>query len=365
MFVTSLVVALSLSQAPAAGQTGRIAGRVTLAGANTPIAGARVMLVPTARPVTGAGGVVSGLIGMPPQTTTDDDGRYAFENLAPGGYRINVQKQGLAPLTLEGPGTPPGPLVQVAAGQSVDGVDRQLQKGAIITGRVVDSKGEPLAEVSMMVMRRVTLGRSGAPPRLLPVGQGHQTNDLGEFRIAGLASGEYYVAAVPRPAMFVRTVTPAPTSAPRMTLARTFYPGTTDEAAAQLLSVTAGNELNNISFAMQSVQAFRISGTVVDEDGSPIADAMVILSGDGASGNFGPGGSVHTEPGGRFTIVDVPPGSYRLHASPIVTSNGSAGFGAVVSGSSGNMAGQAPPPIVVTDADVTGLKVATPRPTRQ
>ncbi len=364
MFVTSLLVALSLSQAPAAGQTGRITGRVTLAGANTPIAGARVMLVPTSRPVTGPNGVVIGSIGMPPQTTTDDDGRYTFENLAPGGYRINVQKQGLAPLTLEGPGAPPSPLVQVAAGQSVE-VDRQLQKGAIITGRVVDSKGEPLPDISMMVMRRVSLGRSGAPGRLLPVGQGQQTNDLGEFRIAGLASGEYYVAAVPRPAMFVRTVTPAPTSAPRMTLARTFYPGTTDEAAAQLLAVTAGNELNNISFAMQSVQAFRISGVVVDENGSAIADAMVILSGDGTSGNFGPGGSVHTEPGGRFTIVDVPPGSYRIHASPIVNSAGSAGFGAVVSGSSGNMAGQAPPPIVVTDADVTGLKVVTPRPTRQ
>jgi hypothetical protein len=132
-----------------------------------------------------------------------------------------------------------------------------------------------------------------------------------------------------------------------------------------LLTVTAGNELNNISFAMQSVQAFRISGVVVDEDGGPIADAMVTLSGDGANGNFGPGGSVRTESGGRFTIAEVPPGNYRVHASPIVTSNGSAGFGTVVSGSSANIGGQAPPSVVVTDADVTGLKVVTPRPTRR
>jgi protocatechuate 3,4-dioxygenase beta subunit len=363
MFGLSLLVALSLGQAPAVGQTGRIAGRVTLAGPNTPVSGARVMLIPTTPPTRSAAGG-SGLVGMPPQTTTDDDGRYTFENLTPGAYRINIQKSGLAPLTAEGPGAPPGPIIQVAAGQSVD-VDRQLQKGAIISGRVLDPRGEPMPDVSMMVMRRVTLGRSGLPARLIPAGQGQQTNDLGEFRIAGLASGDYYVAAIPRPEMFASNATAAATSAPRTTLARTFYPGTTDESAAQVLNVTAGNELNNISFGLQSTAAFRVSGVVVDEDGNVVGNAMVMLSGDGMSGNFGPGPNARTQADGRFVIIDVPAGSYRVHATPMMTAGGSGGIGSVSFSSSSSTGAAPPPPIVVTDADVTGLKVVTPRQTRQ
>ena len=111
--------------------------------------------------------------------------------------------------------------------------------------------------------------------------------------------------------------------------------------------------------------AFRVSGVVVDEDGNPIGNAMVMLSGDGSSGNFGPGRNARTQADGRFVIIDVPAGSYRVHAMPMMTASGSGGSGGVSSFSSSSSAGAAPPPIVVTDADVTGLKVVTPRPTRQ
>jgi hypothetical protein len=103
---------LLLSQAaPTAAQaptTGRIAGRVTLEGVNTPIAGARVTLLSATRP--------TGPMGMPPQTLTDEDGRFVFARLAPGGYRMQVQKTGFAPL-LE-PGR--APTAQVSEGQTIE-----------------------------------------------------------------------------------------------------------------------------------------------------------------------------------------------------------------------------------------------------
>jgi hypothetical protein len=46
--ICSLLVALSLAQASAAVQTGRISGRVTVAGTGAPIVGARVTIIPAA-----------------------------------------------------------------------------------------------------------------------------------------------------------------------------------------------------------------------------------------------------------------------------------------------------------------------------
>src|SRR5471030_2798319 len=128
LVICSLLVALSFNQtSPAADQAGRISGRVTVEGANTPLAGARVMLIPGAPP--------RGPMGMPPQTITDQDGRYEFDRVAPGTYRIEVQKTGFAPLMGLSQGMPQSPPVQVGPGQAVDNVDRRLQKGAVIAER--------------------------------------------------------------------------------------------------------------------------------------------------------------------------------------------------------------------------------------
>ena len=129
--VVSLLLAFFMSQAtPAA--TGRMAGRVTADGTHAPIAGARIMVILAGRP--------SGPTGMPPQATTDQDGRFVFDSLTPGDYFVEVQKTGFAPPSI--------PTVRprrrtVVAGQLLDGVNFQLQKGAAISGRVLDQKGEP------------------------------------------------------------------------------------------------------------------------------------------------------------------------------------------------------------------------------
>ncbi len=336
MIAISLLVALSLLQSPAAAQSGHISGRITVEGTNAPIADAQVMLIPVTR--------TAGPIGPPPQTTTDQDGRYQFDDVAPGAYRINIQKTGFAP-EMGVPGQPPSQMVRVGDGQSVS-VDRQLQKGAVISGRILGANGEPMPDVQMMAMRRVAAGR-GNPARLMPApGRSQQTNDLGEFRISGLPAGEYVVAAMPNP---MRTSGGRSSSAgPRTTVVRTFYPGTADEAAAAPVAVTAGAEVGNISFVMQSAAAFRVSGVVVDADGNVVGNAMVMLTGDGTAGNFGPGHNARTGADGRFVIADVPAGSYRAHATPM-------------NASGSGLIGAPPPPIVVTDADVTGLTVVTPR----
>ena len=92
----ALVLTLLSAQAPAT--TGAVSGRVTVEGTSAPLAGVRIMLFPAGpldRPPRPAGQ----MIGPPPQTVTDQDGRFAFDRLWPATYRIDVQKTGFALLT--------------------------------------------------------------------------------------------------------------------------------------------------------------------------------------------------------------------------------------------------------------------------
>jgi protocatechuate 3,4-dioxygenase beta subunit len=362
--LVGLVVALSLSQAGPVATTGGIAGRVTVEGGNTPVPGARVMLLPMGRPN-------GPMIGGPPQAITDQEGRFAFDRLAPGEYRFEVQKTGFAPLFNLFAGGRPS-TVQVVAGQTVDGVRVQLQRGGVIAGHVLDPSGEPFADARVMAMRRVNESAGFAPPRFIPVPmQGsQQTNDLGEFRVSGLAPGEYYIAAMRGTNVLGvnrSAAPPASNGSARTVPATTFYPGTTDPAGAQSVAVAAGQEVGSLAFTMQSAPAFRVSGVVVGDDGTPVARATVMLMGDPRNGMFmGPAGNTQSGEDGRFVIDDVSAGSYRASAMvPMTMNNGGVGggTGGIVSFSSSDLGRPEPPAeIVVTDADVRGVRVIVRRP---
>ena len=323
-FVVGLLLALSMDQAAAPAATGRVSGRVTVEGANTPVTGARIMLFPAGRAM--------GPMGMPPQALTDQDGRFVLDKLAPGDYHVNTQKSGLATLTEPGR----APIAHVVAGQTVQ-IDVRLQKGGVIAGRLLEASGEPMTEASVMAMRRINANPSGTAPRLIPAPiQGpQQTNDLGEFRIIGLAPGEYVVAATPRGAFGFGGpgVTPSANGTAATT---TYYPGTIDQVAAHTVTVAAGQTVDNINFSIQSVPAFQVWGRVVDENGAPVAGAMVMLMGDprGGASFMGPTGNARTGDDGRFTIAEVPSGTYRMQASVLMMNVAGRGAGGAGGGGS-------------------------------
>ncbi len=171
---------------------------------------------------------------------------------------------------------------------------------------------------------------------------------------------------------------PRRTGVARTALTTTYYPGTIDPAGAQSVAVAAGAEVGNLVFTMQAAPVFRVSGLVVDEDGAPLARSMVMLMSDPRSGNFmGPSGNTQTQEDGRFVISDVPAGSYRITATIPMTFSSSQGIsGGVVGGTiGGGVAGgtittfssgggtriEQPSEIVVTDADVKGVRVVVRR----
>lgn len=191
-----LLVALSLagvlvqpSATPSSVAT--LSGRVVEDGSHAPVPGATVTLVPERRsppPVS---------FPTPPlQATTDQDGRYVFEGVAPGVYLVNAHKTGFAARPIERM----PPRVQLRAGERSENIDIVLLRGGAIAGRVLDQSGQALADFRVMAMRTAPGGRGpvGGPPVLLPAGSS-QTNDIGEFRVFGLPAGEYYLQAAPRP----------------------------------------------------------------------------------------------------------------------------------------------------------------------
>ncbi len=92
---------------------------------------------------------------------TDDEGRYAFTELAAGRYAISVSKTGHVGVTYgqTRPGRP-GTPIQLTDGQKF-AANLQLPRGSVITGTVVDEYGESTAGTQVRVH---AVRHAGRPP---------------------------------------------------------------------------------------------------------------------------------------------------------------------------------------------------------
>lgn len=344
-----------------------VSGRVVDAGSRNPIAGAHVMLIPERNWTGPAGGL--------PEAITDQNGRFVLEGVPPGRYYVNATKIGFVAIA----DPTEMPALEIVEGRAFTGVEISLTKGAAINGRILDARGEPLAEVMVSALRQEV---HQATDRMMALtAQMTQTNDLGEFRLAGLQEGRYAVIAAPGPPA---PFGPATTAMSGHVLAPTYYPGTTNKDAAEVITVAAAQTVTGLQFSLIATPAYQVSGVVVDEAGTPLNGSMVMLMLESRDGGTGAPLMGRSDETGTFRINGVIPGTYRMMAStPTMwaTQDGSAvigagggGFVAVggvfVGGSSLGGPGVPPPgpttmpaPIEVTvdNADVTGLKIIVTR----
>ncbi len=277
---------------------GRISGIVVDAKA-APIAGARVVLLI----------VVDGLHGTsghrPQRAITSDDGTFAFDGLEAAQYSLQVEKNGFASYPdVFGDGRPE--RLPIDTHRRAHELRIALQKGAILAGRILNARGEPEADVQVSALRRTD--------KVGPIGfaqGGHaSTNDLGEFRIASLAAGDFQIVA----ARQRRGPFDAIDTGSRTTLAPTFFPGTIDSAAASVVTLVPGQVVTGLEFTIARVPAFRVSGVVIDRAGQPSPGAIVTLVPyQMASAIFMPM-MAEARDDGTFAIGEVLPGSYRAQA---------------------------------------------------
>src|SRR5439155_11331585 len=170
----------------------------------------------------------------------------------------------------------------------------------VIVGRISDEFGEPMAGVQVAAVR---LQIAGGSRRTITMAS-RSSNDLGEFRLFGIAPGQYYLTAtLPRFSMSDESAS-VPAYAP------TYYPGTASIAEAQRLAIAAGQVVSGINMTVLSVRGVRVSGTVVDAAGRPASSGNVMFSQP-----TGPNSSITSatvKPDGTFVLNNVAPGEYMV-----------------------------------------------------
>jgi hypothetical protein len=328
---------------PLAAGTATVSGTVVVAGTGGPARRARVTL----NAVEGGGSRTA---------MTDDEGRFAFEQVAAGRYNVSVSKNGHVGVTYgqTRPGRP-GTPIQLADGQKF-AANLQLPRGSVITGTVIDEYGEATAGTQVRVLRYVMQGGRRA---LQQSGNG-TTDDRGIYRVYGLQPGDYIVSAVPRnagPAVDVsrlqtelaavreRMAAAADDAAAARELATrasmlqgqlpqaeeqstgyapVYFPGAVTATQAGTVTLNIGEERTSVDFQLVRVPLANVEGTVVNSTGQPTETVQITLSDAAASVPGAITMGVRANADGRFRLSNVPPGSYRLTARAAVSQPGGA-----------------------------------------
>jgi protocatechuate 3,4-dioxygenase beta subunit len=336
--------------------TGRILGRVLASDNGAPIRRAQVRL--TAPEI----GVKTAL--------TDADGRFEFRELPAGRFTLNASKSGY--VAVQYGQTRPfeqGRPIELAEKQVLDKADISMPRGGVITGRLTDEFGDPVPDAMVSAMRQTwTNGRR----RLTPSGRTSQTNDLGQYRMYGLPPGEYYISATLRntdimmlDAAMMGGGSNASGSTPSSGYAPTYFPGTTTASNAQRVTVAIAQEAQNTDFALAPVRLARISGTVMNSEGKPVAGAMITAM-PSSRAEVGIGilnaGNARTTKDGNFTLNSVAPGDYMVTVRSVTVMTSDGGdmmtFRASIGGD-GSDGEAASLPLTVSGEDMANVVIVT------
>ncbi len=282
--------------------------------------------------------------------SSDSKGKFILDDVEPGRYALSAEKRGFVreyygPQGATSNGTP----LTVSEGQVIKGLVFKLTPQGVISGKVTDESGEPMEKVYVVMMRR---GYWQGKPTLLSSGGG-LSNDLGEFRIASLRPGSYYLM-VHRGSIssdgtrFAHADVPSTAlpEKPEESYVDTYYPSSIDAEGAAELHVSAGSEISGADITFRKARVFRVRGQVIDgATGQPATEARVALK-PPKNGNMlsmsSLGGPTLSD--GKFEVTGLIPGPYVLTAA--ATRNSQTVY--------------ARQPVYVYDRNMTGMVIRTP-----
>jgi hypothetical protein len=265
-----------------------IAGIVTNHGTGAPIPRARVILSSPALPQSRV-------------TLSDAKGQYEFNGIPPGEYDVLAVRSGYALIGGSARGVP----VRLGPGERRTGVPLVFQPAGTIPGRVEDEDGSPLAGA---LIEALSLRDPEAQKPLLSAAVAY-SDDRGEFRLTGLAAGQYFVIA--RDAAFTK----AGDDTGPLRYPPTYFPGVVIETEAKPISVATGAESPRADFRIRIVKPTHLSGVLTAPDTRQlVSGAVVLIPRDGMTLRRVHSEDVDLRPDGRFLFRNVPPGSYQLRA---------------------------------------------------
>ena len=282
--------------------------------------------------------LTGGSLVSPRTTRTDEAGRFVFDGLAAGVYRMRATKAGFV-ATEFGASKPGRPGLSIAlADTDHPDVIMPISHGAAVSGTITDDAGVPVPAARVTVLRGQT--RYGVHS-FVDTLMFDDTDDRGAYRIAGLDAGEYVVVAARvrfnRQQGFTKiaegevdlalrdpnTSTSSATPPRSLGFAPAYYPGASSSAQATPITLALGDDRDGVNLTLATVPVARIDGVVTGVDGQPAANALVLLLPRGttdsiAASQFAPGGLLaqrRTDAAGRFLFAGVDPGNYVLTVS--------------------------------------------------
>jgi hypothetical protein len=295
-----------------------LTGRLTVGGErDTPVRRARITLESDALP-------------QPQLADSDSDGRFRFDRLPAGTFRLRAEKPGFVTLAFGARhALDRGLPIDLRAGQTRS-VELALPRGAALDGRVMNQEGDPIQNLVVSAVR-LTYGPYGRQPMPL---KDTRTDDLGRYRIHSLPPGDYYVQAAPDP---IDAVSERQAPGPRPPgAARTYYPGAAMPSDAERVSLVAGREATSLDFTVASVPMARVTLQVVDTTGKAPRTLGTRLQRVGAP----PGEVRGVLQANQAMFPGVPPGEYWAMAAATPSPGADPEFAAVrvtVSGSDLNL----------------------------
>jgi hypothetical protein len=247
----------------------------------------------------------------------DSHGHFSLEVAGAGDWRLTGIARGFRLQAFEEHDGFSAGIVLTEA-QPVSDVVFRLQPNAQITGLVLDEAGEGVrkAQVRVEAAGDAAFSNAGERPNF------SQTDDRGHFEVAGLAPGAYKVAVQARPwyASGGRFGGQSQGSSPDPSLdvvyPLTWFPGTDDETAAQVIQLGPGED-RQADLTVQPMPAIHLAiaqtASAAAEGASSRRIQMVPIvtrvSGGAASEQPGP---IQTGSNGSWDVGGLTPGIYQI-----------------------------------------------------
>ena len=184
----------------------------------------------------------------------DAEGHFRLSGLPAGKYKVSLHL--------------PQTLSAWQSERQIEVLDRgcafigwNVRNNGRASGRVVDTDGEGIASIAVQLIK----------PDIDPLqasGLGTVTDASGNFSLSEVPKGRYIIAV-----NYNRYPNP---NDPTIVYPSSFYPGVTDQAQAQVITIGTGEKLENLEIRVPPRRpASILTGAIVWSDGSPVVDAQL------------------------------------------------------------------------------------------
>jgi hypothetical protein len=166
---------------------------------------------------------------------------------------------------------------------------------ASISGTVTNVEGAPIPDVRLIAY--------AMPPTVNTYRYEVFTDANGYYRIPALVPGDYEVFFWPSDILYLRQ----------------FYGGTTTGTGATVITLEPGENLTGLDIQLPYNHLGQFSGHITSLEGAPLASCQVLMYRFDGTSTWTWTGQTSTDKAGNYTMIQVPPGIYKVYFTMYTT----------------------------------------------